>query len=135
MPQKTKMCIKSTSPSHNKFDCLLNVCIQFNYHNNNDFFCFFAALCSLFFRSRNIVCGCCCSNMFLITLTFLAQIDDVVLILFNSMDCFLLILFVCFLLVNWIVVENIVHRSDHHLEHFCFFHPLSLGPHICNDSL
>lgn len=26
--------------SHNKFDCLLSVSIQFNYHNNNYFRCF-----------------------------------------------------------------------------------------------
>lgn len=44
--------LKGTSPSHNKFDCLLSVSIQFNYHNNNDFRCSF---CIDFFFSRYVL--------------------------------------------------------------------------------
>lgn len=64
---KGKMCIKSTLPSHNRFGCLLIVCIQFNYHNNNDFcyfVCHWSVILFAFLSKSDIVCGCCYSIRF-----------------------------------------------------------------------
>lgn len=47
--------IENTLPSHNKFDCLLSVSIQFNYHNNNYFLLYFHV--EFLFRNKVLFIG------------------------------------------------------------------------------